>query len=102
MGSTNIKSHTENNPVLLELNPGVEAAAGAPGCLLFFFQKGLLHEGHRVVAGNKYVMRSDLFYRQVERGALETAEQRSLELLQEARDFFRLGNMQKCQEKFDE
>merc|ERR1712039_225612 len=80
-GNTNIKSHAEGHPILLEVNPGDVAAAAAPGCLLFFFQKGLLHEGHKLEAGNKYVIRSDLFYRQVEKGILSSDEQQGLKLL---------------------
>mmetsp|Transcript_43442 Transcript_43442/g.86204 ORF Transcript_43442/g.86204 Transcript_43442/m.86204 type:complete len:361 (-) Transcript_43442:169-1251(-) len=101
-GSTNFKSHTDGHPVLLELNAGDVKAAGASGCLLFFFQKGLLHEGYKVQSGNKYVIRSDLFYKQVEKGALSPEEQQGLELLKEARELFAAGDIARSQKKWDQ
>merc|ERR1711924_192594 len=49
-GNTNFLSHAEGHPIILGVNPGDPAAAGAPGSFLFFFQQGMLHEGHTLVS----------------------------------------------------
>jgi hypothetical protein len=90
-GNTNFLSHAEGNPLLLSVNPGDAVAAGAPGSFLFFFQQGMLHAGEALETGEKYVMRVDLFYKQVET-TISPDRLRGLELLQETREQLAAGN----------
>lgn len=90
-GNTNFLSHEEGHPVLLGVNPGDPTLAGAPGSFLFFFQQGMLHEGEALQTDQKYVMRLDLFYKQVET-TISPERRKGLELFQKAREQYQAGD----------